>query len=77
MSRIKSIIKKTIKDEKLYNLAVEIDESYVANDIVVHNCRSTLTPITKYEEYEPDTHVGKTPIQEFIEKNIGKGFATK
>ena len=52
MSRIKSIIKKTIKDEKLYNLAVEIDESYVANDIVVHNCRSTLIPITKYEENE-------------------------
>ena len=46
-------------------------------NIVVHNCRSTLIPITKYEEYEPDTHVGKTPIQEFIEKNIGKGFATK
>lgn len=41
------------------------------------NCRSTLIPITKYEEWEADTHVGKTPINEFAEENIGKGFATK
>lgn len=41
------------------------------------NCRSTLIPITKYEEFEVDTSVGKTPINEFIEKNKGTGFATK
>lgn len=41
------------------------------------NCRSTLIPITKYEEWKADTHVGKTPINEFIEENKGKGFASK
>lgn len=41
------------------------------------NCRSLLIPITKYEEFEPDTHVGKTPISDFVTENIGKGFATK
>lgn len=41
------------------------------------NCRSTLIPITKYEDFDVDTHVGKMPIQEFIEENKGKGFATK
>lgn len=41
------------------------------------NCRSVLIPITKYEEFETDTHVGKTPIQEFIEENKGKGFSVK
>ena len=30
----------------VYNLAVEEDESYVADDVVVHNCRSILTFIT-------------------------------
>lgn len=45
MSRIVSIKRKQITTEKLYNLAVEKDESYVANGIVVHNCRSMLTPI--------------------------------
>lgn len=41
------------------------------------NCRSLLIPITKYEEFETDTHVGKTPINEFIEENKGTGFAKK
>lgn len=41
------------------------------------NCRSVLVPITKYEEFEVDTHVGKTPINEFIEENKGKGFSIK
>lgn len=41
------------------------------------NCRSLLIPITKYEEWEPTTHVGKTPIREFIEENKGEGFPVK
>jgi SPP1 gp7 family putative phage head morphogenesis protein len=41
------------------------------------NCRSVLIPITKYEEFEVDTHIGKTPITDFIEENKGKGFAIK
>lgn len=39
------------------------------------NCRSVLVPITKYEEWEPDTHVGKTPIDRFIDENKGGGFS--
>lgn len=33
--------------DKVYNLAVRDDESYHANGIIVHNCRSILIPITK------------------------------
>lgn len=77
MSIIKSIIKKRITSETLWNLAVEDDESYIANDIVVHNCRSVLVPITKYEEFTADTKVGKEDIDKFIEENKGKGFAVK
>jgi len=41
------------------------------------NCRSVLVPITKYEDWEADTHVGKTPITDFIDENVGKGFSIK
>ncbi len=41
------------------------------------NCRSTLIPITIFEEFKPDTKVGKQNINTFIEKEKGKGFATK
>lgn len=39
------------------------------------NCRSTLVPITKYEEYKADTKVGSKDINAFIEENKGTGFA--
>ena len=39
-------IKRRPCNKSVYNLAVEEDESYVANDIVVHNCRSTLIYLT-------------------------------
>jgi len=58
MSKIKSITKKKITTEKLYNLAVKEDESYIAQGVVVHNCRSLLIPITESEEFKPDTKVG-------------------
>ena len=41
------------------------------------NCRSTLVPITIYQDKKIDEQVGRTPIGEFIEKNKGKGFSTK
>lgn len=41
------------------------------------NCRSVLVPITIYEEFEPDTSAGGTNIKDFIDDNIGKGFAVK
>ena len=37
---------------KVYNLAVEQDESYIVNKIVVHNCRSLLVPILSDEQYQ-------------------------
>lgn len=42
MARIVSITRHRIVDERLYNLAVEGDESFVADGIVVHNCKSFL-----------------------------------
>lgn len=77
MSKIKSIRKQQISTEKLYNLAVKDDESYIANGIVVHNCRSLLVPLTKYEEFKVDTKVGDQDIDAFIEENKGKGFSTQ
>lgn len=39
------------------------------------NCRSTLVPITVYEEMTPDKKVGNKNMDDFIDENIGKGFA--
>ena len=33
----------------VYNLAVEDDETYVADGILVHNCRSTISPVVSSE----------------------------
>ena len=33
-----------VQPEPVYNIAVAIDESYTANGIVVHNCRSRIIP---------------------------------
>jgi len=33
-----------IRPEPVYNIAVAVDESYTANGIVVHNCRSRIKP---------------------------------
>lgn len=84
MSNIKNITIKKIQNEKLYNLAVLDDESYVANGVVVHNCRSTLVPITMYEQFTPtetievedeDGEKKEVDINKFIDDNIGKGFS--
>jgi SPP1 gp7 family putative phage head morphogenesis protein len=39
--------------EQVYNISVSEDESYTANGIIVHNCRSGLVPLTE-DEYKPD-----------------------
>ena len=77
MSKIKSIIKKKIEVETLWNLAVEGDESYIADGVVVHNCRSLLIPITKYEDYKADkTTNDGTNIDKFIDDVTDKtGFS--
>lgn len=49
MAKVISIIKKQIITETLHNLAVQDDESYVANGIVVHNCNSSIEPILSGE----------------------------
>lgn len=45
MARIVSISRKQITKETLWNLAVKDDESFVANGIVVHNCKSYVSAI--------------------------------
>lgn len=42
--KITSITKKK-GSERVYNFSVDEDESYVANDLVVHNCRSTIVAV--------------------------------
>ena len=39
------------KNNRLYNLSVEGDESYICKGVVVHNCRCTLIPIL-YDKYD-------------------------
>ena len=75
MSKIKSIIRKKIRDEKLWNLAIEKNESFLANGIFVHNCRSLLIPLTQFEDFTIDTKVGSKNIETFIEKEKGIGFS--
>lgn len=74
MSKIKSIVKKQITTEKLYNLAVLGDESFIANDIVVHNCRSVLVPMTIYEQYDPTKKINGKTVNSFIKSTQHKGF---
>lgn len=47
MARIIKITRKKIKNEKLYNFAVEEDQSYFCNGVAVHNCDSYILPILK------------------------------
>jgi hypothetical protein len=67
--KIKSI-KRRAYIGKVYNLAVENDETYIAEGIVVHNCRSTLIPILK-DEIEQGQIYGATEDQnkEFFDEN--------
>jgi hypothetical protein len=74
MSKIARITRKKIVSEKLYNLAVKQDESYIANEIVVHNCRSILIPITIFEEFTPTDKIGSRSVDQFIDDEKGKGF---
>jgi len=43
-------IRKIQKRKKTYNFSVEDDESYIAEDFVVHNCRSVLLFIQEDEK---------------------------
>lgn len=41
------------------------------------NCRSTLIPITKYEEFKPTESIRGMSPQDFIDEYKGEGFSTK
>ena len=64
MSTIASITKKRVGDIGLYNLAVEGDESYIANGIIVHNCKSRLIPNEKGSDKNPEINRGGTSISQ-------------
>ena len=51
-----------VQPEPVFNVAVAVDESYIANGITVHNCRSRLVP-----------YFGKIPG----ERDYSKQFSTK
>jgi len=42
MSNIKSLVRKKIDKQRLWNLSVKDDESFIANGIVVHNCKTYM-----------------------------------
>jgi len=54
MAKIKRITRKRIHTETLMNLAVKEDESFVANEIVVHNCKSYLRANLKSSKNLPE-----------------------
>lgn len=46
--RIKNI-RREIFEGIVYNLGVKEDHTYFADGILVHNCRSVIVPVTRYE----------------------------
>lgn len=48
---IKSVTRRPC-EKPVYNLAVKEDESYVADGVIVHNCRSVLIPITEVDGWD-------------------------
>lgn len=44
-------------DITLYNFSVEEDESYIANGVVVHNCRCTLNHVHKGQQWDEQKQV--------------------
>lgn len=65
------IIQKTRKSKKcdyLYNLSVEEDESYIADGIVVHNCRCTVNHKDPNTEWDKDT-LSFTKVKKYVPKN--------
>lgn len=60
----------------VYNLAVEEDETYLAEGLVVHNCRTTLVPVLKsweqlQKEAKQDPELGQK--LDAVEKKMGPG----
>lgn len=64
MARIVSVVRKKIESQRLYNLAVQDDESFVANGIVVHNCKSRLVPNLKGNDSNPEIDKGPPSLNQ-------------
>lgn len=75
MAKIKSIKRIKRDTEQFLNIAVENDESYIANGIVVHNCRSILRYITQadvaIDEITPDKDLTGTQRDKIQEESGG------
>jgi SPP1 gp7 family putative phage head morphogenesis protein len=54
-STIMSIVDEDV-NSSVWNLSVEKDNSYHANDIIVHNCRSVLVPIFITDSSDPSSY---------------------
>ncbi len=74
--KIKSL-KKTRFKGFVYNIAVKDDESYIANQIVVHNCRTDLIPFTKIEAEETPPTVVSLDDEEAKLRATGKAGAVR
>ena len=48
-------------DGYVYNLSIDGDETYIADGIVVHNCRSSTIPVVKDEFTLAKKSLGKRP----------------
>lgn len=66
IKRVKTIVKGT--NRKLYNFSVEDDESYIADGIVVHNCRCTINHKDPNMEWDAST-LSFTKPKKFVPKN--------
>ena len=71
-SKIKKIERRPC-NRPVYNLAVQDDESYLAENVVVHNCRSILVPVTIFDDIDDSAFVSPSLAGRAIEQ-AGKGF---
>lgn len=51
------------KYTKLYNISVAEDESYIADGIVVHNCRCTVNHVSPGYDWDPTTRAFTKPVK--------------
>jgi len=81
MSMLKTITRKKVTTQMLFDLSVEDDESYIANGMIVHNCKSRLEVNEKGAEGNPEIKGGGTPLSQkaldsitLCEANYSLGF---
>lgn len=66
IKRVKTVVRSEYK--KLYNFSVEDDESYIADGIVVHNCRCTVRHKDPNMDWDSTT-LSFTKPKKFVPKN--------